>query len=276
MALGGLEAKAEKTGLDMQERVSELNGKAKREAEKIAERKKNVRKVVEWGIDLTETKYGPASGKEKPFHGGKHAQAVHDVGMEIAKEEGLSEEETEGVEMATGAHDVDTDLGLGESEKESARLLRGKMHSLVFSVEEEDIASEVLLATCFVMEGPGIRQLVESGDDEVRVVVQRDGTQTVYRVGKMKKVTADSDLWANGAPWEKYKEWSERLGREFKMIDDTMTDDKWIKFLQWQEKFLTHRIGKGGFFTDGAKRVFPHMADNLKRVKEEIDRLQGG
>lgn len=224
------------------------------------EEKSRTDQMVDRGLDEMEKRYGEESQKPKKYHNEKHALRIVLAAETIGKAEGLSEEEIGLLRIAAAWHDVETGLEPGENEDESARLCQNEMSDRTWGEVEVRVVGELIRSTKFTFGDGGV--ILQMVGDEAREMSGK------YRVGLMKRIMADADISACGADWEVYKSCGLALGRETSRVEDGDEEGD-EEFWKWQLGFLDGLLNKrGGFYTQGAKMAFPHMAENLESTRQ--------
>ncbi len=224
---------------------------------------KITQKLVEKGIELTKERYG-----EKPYHNEDHALEVVSAVREIGEAEGLTDEEISLLVIAAAWHDVETGLGPGESEDVSAKQCGDEMRTHGFGEMEIEVVGALIRATKNTIINGEIKQ--EAGNSE-----EKFGE---YRLRRMELVLADGDLAGCGYPWEQYETRSIALGVEYKTVKadkNEMSINDWIYFWEGQEKFQMGLL-KRNFLTEGARKNFPHLGDNLRMIRVKLANLRIG
>lgn len=218
--------------------------------------KSRTEQMVDQGLDEMEKRYGEKSPSPKKYHNEQHVLRVVLAAEKIAKTEGLTEKEIDLLKIAAAWHDVELGMG-GENESISAVLCADEMHKTGWSANEIEVVRRIILATRYFIKEDVIHQMVE---DETEMIEE-------HRVGLMGRIIADADVSANGADWDIYKSCGLALGREVGRVGDGDEEGN-EEFWKWQLGFLDGLLNeRGGFYTQGAKKVFPHMAGNLEEAR---------
>lgn len=223
------------------------------------EEKTRIKQMVDRGLDEMEKRYGEESDNPKKYHNELHAQRIVLAVETIGEDEGLSKGEIDLLRIAAAWHDVETGMG-EENENISAKLCTDEMRKTGWGDNEIEVVRRLILSTRFFFKEDVISQMVEEETEKI----------DEYRLGLMSRIIADADISASGADWGIYKSCGLALGREANKVKDG--DEEGNKeFWEWQLGFLDGLLNKrGGFYTQGAKTAFPHMAKNLAETRRRV------
>jgi len=221
------------------------------------EKRKAALEVINGAFALVEKKYGTGIGDgESPkfYHNLNHTKSAVEAVRKIAElafENGnLVASEVVLAEIAAAGHDIEQDLGSGENEKESARETAIDMESThEFAIPEVEKVERMISATKVSFEGGVMKQ---SATEEY-----------------LTQIIADADLSALGQPPEKYWAAAQALLKEMKNTETPSLEDE-LAWARGQVPFLSNHQ----FYTDEAKKLFPHKEANIAFAKEQISRLE--
>lgn len=213
--------------------------------------------MVDWGLDEMEKRYGEESDNPMKYHNEKHALRIVLAAEIIGRAEGLSEKEIDLLRIAAAWHDMETGMG-EENENISATLCADEMRKTGWGENEVEVVRRTILATRYFFKGDVFHQVVEEETEKINK----------YRLGLMSRVMADADVSASGADWKVYKSCGLALGREVSKVEDGDEEGN-EEFWKWQLGFLDGLSSRGGFYTQGAKKTFPHMTGNLEETRRK-------
>ena len=214
-------------------------------------RTKRTSSLINDGLVLVDTKYGPHSSNYLAYHNAEHTcdviEAAEKIGLAAFNNSKITELDVELLILAACYHDAEHGMHGSNNEYESIRIVTEKMKGTgEFTEQEISKVAELIKATIVVSSKKGI---VQSATNDYAT-----------------QILADADLNAFGKPYEVYwdrskKYYEERVGASF----DSADASEQRHFIDGQINVLqTHK-----YYTKEAETVYPNTSSNVTKLIEQ-------
>lgn len=200
--------------------------------------------LIMLAFNLVETKFGPNSSNPKAYHNLLHTQEVVKYTTQLADtaltKKKISAHQKNLLAVAAAFHDVEQDLGSGQSELQSGKVMAKYMQNFKdrFTPADRYIIQDIIYATTVSFDN-GIQQSAAKNDYLAQIV-------------------ADADLSSLGSRTPTY--WKRAMGLFSEWYGQNATTNDMVKFLKHQIQILQ----KHSYYTPEAHKVFTHQPENLR------------
>lgn len=211
------------------------------------------RELLEKAYDLIQVNYSQDGISPKTYHNLIHTQEVveslHNLTEHLVLMNKVTVHEKNLLIIAGAFHDIVQNFGSGANESASAAIAKRFIQQThFFTVADEAIVERLILATEVNLDNGIVRSAKEND--------------------YLAQLFADADLSALGRNTKVY--WERAVGLLHEWHGEVVDTETELAFLEHQVKVLKNHT----FYTNEAKKLFPHQKENLEYTLQKLQLLQ--